>query len=341
MTLVRFPIAKRALSACLAALIAWPALAAQDTTWKIEVWGAKRASLIPYEWYAKEVASRTGGRMKMEFSYDKGNPAEQLDLLKSGSGDAAYVCSQYVPRKAPLATILDLPMFSPEDIVAMGRTELALADHPAIEAELREWNAKMLLPAPLPQYQLMGTRKVTRVDDLKGAKIRMSGDMGRILAEYGAEVTIFPASESPAALKSGKIELVALPYPSSFTSYKVDDASRYATENISLGAAFCYLAVNLKSWEALPADVRKVMLDLREPIIKRYPEAYGPENAAAFAAFKAKGVELVKFNPVDRARLVARSIKAWDAWIDEREKQGLKGREVFEFTQQKIREYTK
>ena len=341
MTLVRFPIAKRAVSACLAALIAWPALAAQDTTWKIEVWGAKRASLIPYEWYAKEVAARTGGRMKMEFTYDKGDPAQMLDLLKSGSADATYVCSQYVPKKAPLLTILDLPMFSPDNLVAMGRTELALADHPAIEEELRAWNAKMLLPTPLPQYQLMGTRKVARVDDLKGAKIRMSGDMGRILAEYGAEVMTFPASESMPALKSGKIDLVSLPYPSTFAAYKVQDSSKYATENISLGAALCYLAVNIKSWEALPADVRKVMLDLREPLIKRYPDAYAIEDAASFADFKAKGIELVKFNPVDRARLVARAIKTWDAWIDEREKQGLKGRQVFEFTQQKMREYSK
>jgi TRAP-type C4-dicarboxylate transport system substrate-binding protein len=340
MTPSRLPIVLRAVGACLAAALALPSFAA-DTTWKIQVWGAKRASLIPYEWYAKEVAAKTGGRMKMEFSYDKGNPAEMLDLLKSGAADATYVCSQYVPTKAPLLTVLDLPMFSPDDLIAMGHVELALADHPAIEAELRDWNAKMLLPTPLPQYQLMGTRKVTRVDDLKGAKIRMSGDMGRILAAYGAQVMTFPASESMAALKSGKIDLVSLPYPSTFTAYKVQDASKYATENISLGAALCYLAVNIKSWDALPADVRKVMLDLREPLINRYPEAYGIEDAAAFADLKAKGVELVKFNSVDRARLVARAIKTWGAWVDEREKQGLKGREVFEFTQKKMREFSK
>jgi TRAP-type C4-dicarboxylate transport system substrate-binding protein len=328
-------------AASLAAALAFPAFAADTTTWKIQVWGPKRASLIPYEWYAKEVAAKTGGRMNMEFTFDKGNPADQLDLLKSGTADATYVCSQYVPKKAPLLTILDLPMFSPDNILAMGRTELALADHPAIEAELASWNAKMLLPTPLPQYQLMGTRKVARVDDLKGAKIRMSGDMGRILAEYGAEVMTFPASESVAAMKAGKIELVSLPYPSTFVAYKLQDSSKYATENISLGAALCYLAVNVKSWDALPADVRKVMLDLREPLIARYPAAYAPEDAAAFAEFKAKGIELVKFNPVDRARLVARAIKAWDAWIDEREKQGLKGREVFEFTQKKMREFSK
>jgi TRAP-type C4-dicarboxylate transport system substrate-binding protein len=165
--------------------------------------------------------------------------------------------------------------------------------------------------------------------------------MGRILATYGAQIVTFPASESTAALKSGRIDLVSLGYPSTFAAYKVQDASKYATENISLGAALCYLAVNIKSWDALPADVRKVMLDLREPLNKRYPEAYAGEDAAALADFKSKGVEPVKFNPVDRARLVARAIKTWDAWIDEREKQGVKGREVFEFTQQKIREYSK
>jgi hypothetical protein len=32
-------------------------------------------------------------------------------------------------------------------------------------------------------------------------------------------------------------------------------------------------------------------------------------------------------------------IKVWQAWVVEREKQGLKGGEVFEFTQAKIREF--
>ena len=337
MTRTHIPALLRTAGACLAAALA----ATTATTWKIEFWGPKRATLAPYEWYAKELAARTGGRMNLELSYDKGNPKDQIEQLNSGAADAAFVCSQYVTEKVPLATVLDLPMFTPSSVVALGRTELALAEHPAIEAELRKWNTKMLLPTPLAQHQLMGTRKVARIEDLKGAKIRMSGDMGRILAEYGAEVMTFPASESMPALKSGKIDLVSLPYPSTFAAYKVQDSSKYATENISLGAALCYLAVNIKSWEALPADVRKVMLDLREPLIKRYPDAYAIEDAASFADFKAKGIELVKFNPVDRARLVARAIKTWDAWIDEREKQGLKGRQVFEFTQQKMREYSK
>jgi TRAP-type C4-dicarboxylate transport system substrate-binding protein len=331
----------RAACAVLAAALAGPAFAAGDVTWKVQFWGPKRPSLYPYEWYAKEVAARTGGRMKLELSYDKGNPAETLDLLKAGSADAAYICSQYVAEKIPLSTVLDLPMFSPSNVVALGRVELGLSEHPAIDAELRKWNTKMLLPTPLTQYQLMGSRKVTRIDDFKGAKVRMSGEMGRILAAYGAEISIFPAPESAEAIRSGRVELVALPYPSTFAAYKVHEASKYVTEDISLGAALCFLGVNAKSWDALPADVRKTMLELREPMVARYTEAYGTDDAATIAGFRAKGLEFVKFNPVDRARLVARAIKVWESWVDERDKQGLRGREVFEFTQQKIREYTK
>ncbi len=337
----RIRLAVRCTCALLAAALAAPSIAAGDVTWKVQFWGPKRPSLYPYEWYAKELAAKTGGRMKLDLSYDKGNPNEGLDLLKAGSADAIYICSQYVPEKIPLATVVDLPMFSPNNVVALGRVELALSDHPAIDAELRKWNAKMLLPTPLTQYQLMGTRKVARIDDFKGAKVRMSGEMGRILAAYGADIVNFPAPESREAVRSGRVELVALPYPSTLAAYKVHEVSKYVTENISLGAALCFLAVNARSWDALPAETRRAMLELREPMIARYAEAYARDDAADVAQFRSKGVEFVSFNPVDRARLVARAIKVWESWVDEREKQGLHGREVFEFTQGKIREYAK
>jgi TRAP-type C4-dicarboxylate transport system substrate-binding protein len=322
-----------------AAMAAIACPVAAETTWKAYVWGPRRASSMPMEWYAKEVAAKTGGQMKIEFTYDKGKPADSPDLLKSGAVEAAYFCAQYYPDKMPLATVLDLPMFAPENVVAIGRVGLALADQPAIQAELKRWNIKMLLPTPLPQYQLMGTRRVTRIDDLHGAKVRISGEMGKILQEYGATISVVPSVESAAALKAGTLDLVALPYPFSFAAFKIDDASKYVTEKLSLGAPLCYLGVSQKAWDGLPAGVQKVMLELRQPMVAKYADAYAPDDAANIAAFKAKGLEFVSFNAADRARLVAKSIKVWQSWVDDREKQGLKGREVFEFAQARIREF--
>jgi len=321
----------------LAALLAMPAAA--ETTWKIQIWGPKRASTEPFEWYAKEVTAKTGGQIKFDIVYDKGKVTDSAEMLKAGAADGAFVCAQYFAKEMPLVSVLDLPLFSPENVSVQGRVELALADHPAIDAELRKWNIKMLLPAPLPQYQIMGMRRLAKVDDFQGAKVRISAEMGRVLAEYGATSSTIASTDAAAALKEGKLDMVALPYPYAFATYKVDDVAKYVTDKISLGAGVCYMGANQKSWDALPAGVKKVMLDLRAPAVARYEQTYAADDAARIAGFKAKGLEFVSFSPADRTRLVAKAIKIWNAWVDEREKQGMPGREVFEFTQAKIREY--
>lgn len=312
--------------------------AAEAITWKVQIWGPKRGSTAQFDWYAQEVAAKTHGQMKLDFVYDKGKATDSADLLKSGAVEGAYFCAQYYADKMPLTTVIDLPMLGPENLGVLGRVELALADHPAIDAELRKWNVKMLLPTPMPQYQLMGTRRVAKVDDLQGAKVRISGEMGKILTQYGAEASVVSSADSAAALRAGTLDLVALPYSYSFVTFKIHEASKYVTDKISLGAPLCYLGVSQKAWDALPPGVQKVMHDLRQPAVARYEHSYEPDDAANIAAFKASGLEFVAFNPADRARLLAKAIKVWSAWVDEREKQGLKGREVFEFAQAKIRE---
>jgi TRAP-type C4-dicarboxylate transport system substrate-binding protein len=321
-------------------LAALPSIAAGNagTTWKIEIWGAKRASLVPFEWYAREVTARTGGTMKFDIAYDKGKVTDAVPLLQSGGADGTFVCTQFFTEKMRLLTLLDLPMISPDSLKATGRVELAIADHAAVDSELRKSNIKLLLPTVLPQYQFMGTRRLAGIDDFKGAKVRISPEMGRVLGEYGAQVIKTSTAEAAGALKDGKLDLVALPYPYAFVTNKVDEVSKYVTDSISLGSPLCYVGVSQKSWDALPPAVKKVMLELREPAVDRYAEAYAVDDAAHIASFKSRGLEFVPFNAADRTRLVAKSIKVWNAWIEEREKEGLPGREVFIFAQQKIRE---
>ena len=311
------------------------------TTWKANIWGPARFSTQPLEAYAKEVAAKTGGQLKIDFTYNQSKPADGAELLKSGAAEGAYFCSSYFGEKMPLVTVLDLPMFAPESIPALGRVELALADHPVIQAELRKWNAKMLIPVPLPQYQLMGTRRIAKVDDFKGAKVRISPEMGKIFEEYGASTYLTSGPDTLAGLKSGALDVAALPYPSGFATFKVHDGAKYVTEKISLGTQLCYFAVGHKAWEALPAGTQKVMLGLRQPTVASYEGIYARDDAANIESFRRQGLEFVQFSAADRARLVAKAIKYWQAWIDEREKQGLKAREVFEFAQEQIREFTR
>ena len=171
------------------ALFASPAPGA--ATWRAAISGQQRAGTLPFEWYAKEVAAKTGGELKIVFTYGQIKSPEGFDALKSGGAEAASFCSSSYPGKVSLPTVLELPMFAPENITALGRVQMALGSQPAMQAELKSWNVKMLVPAPLPQFQLMGTRRIAKVEDFQGVKVRASPEMGKILQEYGASIVQF------------------------------------------------------------------------------------------------------------------------------------------------------
>ena len=334
-------IRKWALAATLgaAAAAAGSPASGAETTWKASIWFGKTVLTEPDEWFAKEAAAKTGGQLKIDITYPPSKPTESIDLVNSGAADIAFFCAAYHGDKMSLATVMDLPMFAPEDIQTFIRVEMALADHPAIQAELRKSNVKILFPMPLHQSQLMGTKRVARIDDFQGARIRIPPVLGKVLQEYGATTTIMSPPEAIAAMKAGTLDLISMPYPSVYAHFKAEDSSKYVIDNISLGSQFCFFGAGQKSWDALPAKSQQTLLNLRQAAMIRYSELYAREDAATVAMFKQKGLEFVTFNPTDRARLVARAIKHWQTWVDEREKQGLKGREVFEFTQAKIREF--
>src|SRR5262249_8274346 len=282
----------------IAAAIGTPAGA--EVTWRASIFGPPRASTQPFEWFAREVAVRTGGQLKFDIAFGKAKPTESIELLASGAVDVAYVCAQYHGDLLPLTTVIDLPMLAPDNLVALGRVALALGEHAPVQAEMKRQDTRMLLPGPLPQYQLIGTRRVARIDDLQGARVRISAEMGKVLEEYGAISSVIPSTESAAALKAGALDLVALPYPYAFATFKVHEASRYVTDKISLGAPLCFLGASQRAWDSLPVKVQDVVLGLRQAAVAQYETAYAHDDAAQIALFKERGIEFVPFNAADR-----------------------------------------
>lgn len=88
-------------------------------------------------------------------------------------------------------------------------------------------------------------------------------------------------------------------------------------------------------------QVKKLMLDLREPALAEFAKAYRAADQKNCAEFKAKGIEIIDFPAAERAKLVASADKYWKAWAEDMQKRGLKGREILEFAQAKLKEYAK
>lgn len=309
--------------------------ASAQTVWKVALFGPPRAVTKPLEWYAQEAAKGTNGQLKIELVYGEAlaKAKEMPDGLKVGAFEMAFLCASYYPGKFPLLTVLDLPMFAPESIVTQSRVQLALADHPAVAEELRRWNTLLFLPIVLPQYQVMGKKRIARAEDFKGVRVRVSGEMAKVLEDYGAVKSLMPAPETYIALERGVIDAVTFASTYMFVSYRVHEISKYFTDKISLGTQPCFYGLNAAAWEKAPPATKKLLQDLREGMVQRYAEAYAAADEKNYAEFRQRGIEIINFPPAERAKLLAAAGKHWQAWVRDAEGRGLKGKEVFEFAQ--------
>jgi len=336
---IRTGVATLACTLLLAAAVA----EAQQVTWKAALFGPPRAVTMPLDWFAKEVAAKTGGQVKIELVYGEAlaKATEMPDGIRGGAFEIGFLCASYYPGKFPLWTVLDLPMFTPDDITVQGRTQMAVAEHPAVLDEFKRWNVKLLVPVPLPQYQIMGKRRITKVEDFKGVRIRVSGLMAQVLEEYGAVKSLVPAPEVFPSLERGVVDAVTFPATYTFVSYRIHEISKYFIDKISLGTQPCFYGVSQSAWNKLSPQHQKLMLDLREGTLAEFVRAYSTADEKNYDEFKARGIEIINFPAAERAKLLANAEKFWKAWVEDMQKKGLKGKEVFEFTQAKLKELGK
>lgn len=314
-----------------------PAVA--ETVWKVALFGPPRAVTKPLEWYAQEVGKRTNGQLKIELVYGEAlaKAKEMPEGIKAGAFEMAFLCASYYPGKFPHLTVLDLPMLTPDDIAAQSRLYLAMAEQPAVVEELRRWNTMLFLPIPLPQYQVMGKKRITQATDFKGLRVRVSGEMAKVLEDYGAVKSLVPAPETFTALERGVIDAVTMASTYMFVSYRIYEISKFFTDKISLGTQPCFYGLNIAAWDKLPPATKQTLIELREGLTRRYVDAYRAADEKNYAEFRQRGIEIINFPVAERAKLRAGAAKHWKAWVADAEKRGLKGTEVFEFVQARLK----
>lgn len=316
---------------------------AQPASWKVAVFGPPRPVTASIEFLAREVAARTGGQIKIEPVYAEAlsKATEMLDGLKAEAFEAAVLCASYYPGKLPVFTVLDLAMLTPDNIMAQARVQMALAEHPAMRQELKRWGIRMLLPTPLPQFQMMGRKRISRVEDLKGVRIRVSGEMAKVLEDFGAVKSLVPAPETYTSLERGVVDMITFPGTYGFSSYRLHEISKYYIDKISLGTQPCFWGVTEAAWGKLSPRHQKLMLDLREPAVRAAMQAFAAADEKDYPEFKARGIEVINFPPAERAKLAANAGKHWQEWVADKEKRGIPAREVLEFVQARIKEFAR
>ena len=127
------------------------------TEWHVSLWSKRRAFTEHVEKLAELVAAKTKGDFILNISYGGlSKNKENLDGIAIGAFEMAQFCSFYHAAKNPTITVTELPFAKEVSLKRLADISQAVYRHPTVVKDLARWNATLLMPSPLPQYNLIG-----------------------------------------------------------------------------------------------------------------------------------------------------------------------------------------
>src|SRR5512145_1367709 len=214
---------------------------------------------VQMERWAREVEKRTNGRIKIN-TFPGGTllPAKNIfDGVIAGTADIGNFAMSYQPGRFPVSEAVDLPLGFPNARVA----SLVLTDLIEKYRPKEFEKVKILTLFTCPPADLMTSRPVKSLKDLKGLELRSSGTGAQIVKTLGAIPVAMPQSETPEAIQKGVVKgmvsSMEILKDFNFAAY-----CPYATETNLFVVSFA-VVMNKDKWNALSPAAKKVLDDLR------------------------------------------------------------------------------
>lgn len=306
---------------------------AMATEWNVSVWGKRRAFTEHVERLAELVSEKTDGRFTMNISYGGlSKNKENLDGISIGAFEMAQFCAGYHADKNPTVTVLELPFIGVQTLDQEVAVSQAVYSHPAAVADLARWNATLLMPSPLPQYNIVGKGDAPRtLADYEGMTVRATGGVGKAMGAVGAVPTSMSATEVRQAMDSGVVKTVAFA-PHAHMSYGTIENATWWTTNLNPGTVNCPVVVNTDALNDLSDSEREALLGSVDESLDYYVEYYNNQTMAAWGpALDERGIERITYSDEELATFRdAVAGPAAAAWIADMNGRGIPGQELYD-----------
>jgi len=287
------------------------------------------------EW-AAEVEKRSGGRIQI--TVHPGGSLTKADQcwqgVLSGISDLGMSCFAYTPGRFPLLEALDLPLGWPDGLTAT-RTATALAAkyNPA------EIQGAKILYVHAHGPGILATKKPVRaLADLKNMKIRGTGLSAGIATALGATAVGMPQPETYDALQKGVVEGTFCPIET-LKGWKQGEVIEFVTDTKAIGyTTAMFVAMNQKSWDALPADLQQILADVSAEFVEKHGLAWNQADAEGLEFVKGLNREIIPLAPEEEALWKAQVAPIVEKYLAQSAEKGLPGADFLKDAQALIAE---
>ena len=308
--------------------------------WNVSVWGKRRAFTEHVHKLGELLEQKTNGEFTLNISYGGlSKNRENLDGISIGAFEMAQFCAGYHADKNRVVTVLELPFLGVENLAQEVAVSAAVYAHPAATEEMAQWNAKLLMTSPMPQYNLVGTGEPrTTLSDFEGMRVRATGGLGKAFAAAGSVPTSVTATEAYQAMESGLVDTVAFAQHAHLSFGTINQADWW-TANLNPGTVNCPVVVNIDAYESLSDAHREALDGSVQEALDHYVANYGELLAKWDSVLAEKGVTKVEISAdvIDAFRAKAAD-PIRDNWIADMEAQGLPGQELYDLVMSTLAE---
>ena len=287
------------------------------------------------EW-AAEVEKRSGGRIQI--AVHPGGTLTKADQcwqgVLGGISDLGMSCFAYTPGRFPLLEALDLPLGWPDGLTATRvATALAAKYNPA------EIQGAKILYIHAHGPGILATKKPVRaLEDLKNMKIRGTGLSAGIATALGATAVGMPQPETYDALQKGVVEGTFCPIET-LKGWKQGEVIEFVTDTKAIGyTTAMFVAMNQKSWDALPADLQKIIADVSAEFVDKHGLAWNQADAEGLEFVKGLGREIISLPALESDRWKAALEPIVEKYLAQTAEKGLPGADFLKDVQTMIAE---
>ncbi len=303
------------------------------TEWNVSLWGKRRAFTEHVEKLAELVSEKTGGEFTLNLSYGGlSKNRENLDGISIGAFEMAQFCAGYHYDKNPSITVLELPFLGVSSLEQEVEISQAVYQHPAAIEDLARWNATLLMPSPLPQYNIAGVGDGPRtLAEFEGLAVRATGGIGQAMKAVGAVPTSMSATEVRQALDSGVVSAVAFA-PHAHMAFGTVGSAEWWTTNLNPGTVNCPVVVNTDALGSLNDTQREALLGSVDEALAHYLSNYNNKTMAQWGpVLDEKGIERITYTEQELSAFrEAVAAPAAKAWIEENTARGLPAQELYD-----------
>ncbi len=293
-----------------------------------------KQTVLATEW-AKEIEKRTNGRVKINmFPGGTLTPADKCyDGVVQGISDIGMSVLAYTRGKFPLTEVIDLPLGYKTGVAA---TKLVNEYYERFKPkELGEVRI-MYLHAHGPG--ILHTKKpVTKLEELKGLKIRSTGLSSKVVAALGGTPVAMPMGETYDALSRGVAEGSMAPIEA-LQGWKWGEVVKCTTENF--GSAYStafFVAMNKDKWNALPPDIQKVFDEVNREWIEKTGKTWDEIDKSGREFTLGLGNKIIQLSKEEDARWAQAVKPILDEYVANMKAKGLPGEEALKFCQERLK----